>query len=61
MSPQQMMEKPRKGKTKAKPKIEFDAAKVFDPAEAKKEDVELDLDSGRYTARKGQGGDRRGK
>ena len=59
MSPQQQMEQPTK--RKRKPKLEFEATKVFDPAEAKKEDVELDLDSGRYTAHKGQGGDRRGK
>ena len=61
MSPQQQMEQPQKRKRKEKAKLAFDTAKVFDPTEAKKEDIELDLDSGRYSARKGQGGDRRGK
>ena len=59
MSPHQQMEQPQK--RKRKPKLECEATKVFDRAEAKKEDVELDLDSGRYTARKGEGGDRRNK
>lgn len=57
---QQQMEKPQKRKAKAKPKVEFDAAKVFDPAQGKEEELELNIESGRYKARKGQGGDRRG-
>ena len=52
----QMME-PRKKKQKAKPKAEFDAAKVFDVKAA--EDLELDIESSRYHAQKGEGGDRR--
>lgn len=61
MSPQQQMMPERKRKKKAKPKVEFDAGKVFDPAQGKEEEVELSVESGRYTARKGQGGDRRKK
>jgi hypothetical protein len=54
----QLEQKPKK-KKKKEPKLEFDAGKVFSPAEAKEEDLELDVDSARYKARKGQGGDRR--
>ena len=61
MSPQQQMEQPRKRKKKPKAKVEFDAAKVFDPAQGKEEELELDIESARYHARKGQGGDRRKK
>ena len=57
--PQQQMIPETKRKRKKQEKLEFDASKVFDPAQGKKEDLELDLDSGRYKARKGQGGDRR--
>ncbi len=32
---------------------------MFTPGEAKEEDFELDLESARYKAQKGQGGDRR--
>ncbi len=59
MSPQQQMMPERKRKRKKDTKLEFDPSKVFDPAEAKKEDLDLNLDSGRYKAAKGEGGDRR--
>ena len=56
---QQVTEKPQKKKKKEGKKLEFEAGKVFTPGEAKEEDFELDLDSARYKAQKGQGGDRR--
>ncbi len=56
---QQVEEKPKKRKKKQQKKLEFEAGKVFTPGEAKEEDFELDLDSARYKAQKGQGGDRR--
>ena len=55
---QQMMETPRKRK-KAAPKLEFSPESVFDMGKVKAEDLELDIDSARYVAMKGQGGDRR--
>jgi len=55
---EQQVEKPQKRKKKEK-KLEFEAGKVFTPAEAKEEDFELDLDSARFKAVKGEGGDRR--
>ena len=55
---EQQVEKPQKRKKKEK-KLEFEAGKVFTPAEAKEEDFELDLESSRFRAQKGQGGDRR--
>lgn len=58
MPQQQAEEKPRRRK-KSDKKLEFEAGKVFSPGEAKEEDFELDLDSARYRAQKGQGGDRR--
>ncbi len=61
MSPQQQMMPERKRKKKPKTKVEFDAGKVFDPAQNKEEEVELDTESSRYSARKGEGGDRRKK
>ncbi len=54
--------KPKRRKLKRradKPKHEFNPAMVFAVAEAKAEDLELDLDAARYKARSGQGGDRR--
>lgn len=54
---QQQMEQPRKQKKKAQPKQKFDAGKVFDPKPA--QEIELDLESSRYHAQKGEGGDRR--
>ncbi len=56
--PLQVEEKPKKRKKQEK-KLEFEAGKVFSPGEVKEEDFELDLDSARYRASKGQGGDRR--
>jgi len=45
-------------KKKEEKKLEFEAGKVFNPSEAK-EDLELDMDSARYKAQKGEGGDRK--
>ncbi len=56
----QEMETPRKRKKADDPsKLEFEVGKVFTPGEAKEEDLQMDLDSGRYRAQKGQSGDRR--
>ena len=55
---QQVEQKPRKKKKDDK-KLEFEAGKVFSPGQAKEEDMDLDLDSARYKAQKGEGGDRR--
>lgn len=56
MSQQQMVPE-QKHKKKAKAKLEFDTGKVFEPEPA--EVLELDLDSARFHAQKGEGGDRR--
>ena len=56
--PLQVEEKPKKRKKQEK-KLEFEAGKVFSPGEVKEEDFELDLDSARFRAAKGEGGDRR--
>ncbi len=53
------LEQKKKQKKEKEVKLEFEAGKVFRPDEAKDQDFELDLDSARYRARKGQGGDRR--
>ncbi len=53
------LEQKKKQKKEKDVKLEFEAGKVFKPEEAKDQDFELDLDSARYKARKGQGGDRR--
>src|SRR3989442_12899223 len=55
---QQVEERPKKRKKQEK-KLEFEAGKVFTPGEVKEEDFELDLDSARFKAQKGEGGDRR--
>lgn len=55
----QLEKKSRKKKKKEEPKLEFEAGKVFKPSEAKDQDFELDMESARFKARKGQGGDRR--
>ncbi len=55
---QQVEQAPRKKKKQEK-KLEFEAGKVFSPGEAKDEDLDLNLDSARYKAQKGEGGDRR--
>jgi hypothetical protein len=58
--PQQQVEpRPQKRKKKEEKKLEFEAGKVFTPGEVKEEDFELDLDSARFKAQKGEGGDRR--
>ncbi len=58
--PQQQAEpRPQKRKKKEDKKLEFEAGKVFTPGEVKEEDFELDLDSARFKAVKGEGGDRR--
>ncbi len=49
---------PQAKRRKKKPKFEFDASKVF--GTSKDQEIEIDLDSARYRAQKGQGGDRRG-
>ncbi len=51
----QMEERPRKRKKQAK--LEFDASQVF--GTSKDTEIEMDLDSARFKAQKGQGGDRR--
>ncbi len=56
MMSQAQME-PRAKKRKKQSKLEFDAAKAF--GTSKDAELELDLDAARYTARKGEGGDRR--
>ncbi len=55
---QQVEQKPRK-KKKDEKKLEFEAGKVFDPGQSKEEDLDLDIDSARFKAQKGEGGDRR--
>jgi len=57
--PQQVEQPPKKKKKEEPKKLEFEAGKVFNPGEAKDQDFDLDLDSARYKAQKGQGGDRR--
>ena len=54
----QLQMEPQARKKKKQAKLEFDAAKVF--GTSKDEEFEMDLDSARYKAQKGQGGDRRG-
>jgi len=58
MSQQQVEAKPKRKKRDQK-KLEFEPGKVFTPVEAKEEDLELDLESAKFHAQKGQGGDRR--
>ncbi len=55
----QLEKKSKKKKKKEEPKLEFEAGKVFKPSEAKDQDFELDMESARFKARKGEGGDRR--
>lgn len=59
MEPQQVEPRPRKKRKRAESKLEFEAGKVFNPSQAKAEDFEIDQESARYRAQKGQGGDRR--
>ena len=53
----QLQMEPQARKKKKQAKLGFDAAKVF--GTSKDEEFEMDLDSARYKAQKGQGGDRR--
>lgn len=57
-------EKSQKQKKKKKQdkesKLEFEVGKVFGPEAAKDEDLTLEVDTARYKAQKGQGGDRKG-
>ncbi len=59
MEQQQVQARARKRRKREAQKLEFEAGKVFNPVEAKGEDFEMDLESARYHAQKGQGGDRR--
>ena len=56
---QQVEPRPQKRKKKEEKKLEFEAGKVFNPGEVKEEDFEIDLESSRWKAQKGEGGDRR--
>ena len=56
---QQSEPRPQKRKKKGEKKLEFEAGKVFNPGEVKEEDFELDLESAKFRAQKGEGGDRR--
>lgn len=53
----QLQIEPQTRKRKKKAKLEFDASQVF--GTSKDDEIEMDLDSARYKAQKGQGGDRR--
>jgi len=57
--PQKQAEPDQKKKRKQEAKLEFEPGKVFKPGAAKEEDFELQLDTARYKAQKGEGGDRR--
>lgn len=61
--PGQEQKQPQKKarKKKGKKKSDFEAGKVFTARDAagKMEDLVLDLEASRFTARKGQGGSRR--
>ncbi len=59
MDQQQVEPRRRRKRKQENRKLEFEAGKVFDPREAKADEVQIDLESARYTAQKGQGGDRR--
>lgn len=56
---QQVEPRPQKRKKKEEKKLEFEPGKVFTPGEVKEEDFQLDLESSKWKAQKGQGGDRR--
>jgi len=56
---QQAEPRPQKRKKKEEKKLEFEPGKVFTPGEVKEEDFQLDLESAKFKAVKGQGGDRR--
>lgn len=50
----------KKKKQEKEEKLEFEVGKVFGPDAAKDEDLSLEVDTARYKAQKGQGGDRKG-
>ncbi|PYR69771.1 MAG: hypothetical protein DMG20_06760 [Acidobacteria bacterium] len=54
----QLQMEPRARKKKKSAKLEFDASQVF--GTSKDNEIHMDLDSARYAAQKGEGGDRRG-
>jgi len=56
---QQAEPRPQKRRKKEEKKLEFEPGKVFTPGEVKEEDFQLDLESSKWKAQKGQGGDRR--
>jgi hypothetical protein len=49
----------KKKKKETEKKLEFEVGKVFGPEAAKDEDLSLNVDTARYKAQKGQGGDRK--
>src|SRR6059036_3494732 len=53
----QLQMEPRARKKKKSSKLEFDASQVF--GTSKDTEIQMDLDSARYAAQKGEGGDRR--
>ena len=53
----QLQMEPRARKKKKSAKLEFDASQVF--GTSKDKEIQMDLDSARYAAQKGEGGDRR--
>ena len=53
----QLQMEPRARKKKKANKLEFDASAVF--GTSKDSEIQMDLDSARYAAQKGEGGDRR--
>jgi hypothetical protein len=52
-----MQESKKRGRS---PVLKFEAGRVFTPAEAKAEDLQLDLEAARFKARKGEAGTRFG-
>ncbi len=52
--PQEQIEKPKR-KQKKEPRLFFEAGKLDD---IKKDDLVLDMEAAKFTARKGQAGDR---
>jgi hypothetical protein len=53
----QLQMEPQARKKKKPAKLEFDATKVF--GTSKDNEIQMDLDSARFKAQKGEGGDRR--
>jgi hypothetical protein len=59
MADDEKQKQKKKKKQKEDKKLEFEIGKVFGPDAAKEEDLSLDVDTARYKAQKGQGGDRK--